>query len=256
MAENDPIDALKHLGLTGYEAQVFVALQRLGTGTASDVDRISDVPRSQVYGAAEKLQERGLIDVQQSSPIQYRPVSLKEAREHLRTRYEQREETAFEHLKNIQTSGTNGKEHQEDIWTLYGYESIDRRASQLAADAEAEIVYGCGEETLSVRVASTLQQQAASNGVQVTVVSAACDVFDEFRAYDDVRVRSVPAELTLEPQQTGRILIVDTNTLLLSVFGDEEGSGTRRETAIWSAETGFAAIFIRLIESWFDEHVL
>jgi len=52
MNEGDAVDALKSLGLTTYEARTFVALQKLGAGTASEVADIADVPRSQVYGAA------------------------------------------------------------------------------------------------------------------------------------------------------------------------------------------------------------
>ena len=41
------------------------------------------MPRSQVYGAAERLEERGLVETQQSTPTQYRPVSLGRARSRL-----------------------------------------------------------------------------------------------------------------------------------------------------------------------------
>ncbi len=58
MDESDAIEALEELGLSNYEAKVFVALQRLGTGTARDIHQATDVPRSQVYGAAESLQEQ------------------------------------------------------------------------------------------------------------------------------------------------------------------------------------------------------
>ncbi|HET7324565.1 MAG TPA: helix-turn-helix domain-containing protein, partial [Halococcus sp.] len=58
--KDDAIAALKRLGLSSYEAQVFVALQRISRGSARDIDRVTDVPRSQVYGAAEQLEERGL----------------------------------------------------------------------------------------------------------------------------------------------------------------------------------------------------
>jgi HTH-type transcriptional regulator, sugar sensing transcriptional regulator len=96
MNEDDAIDALESLGLSNYEAKVFVALQKLGTGTARDIHGVTDVPRSQVYGAAENLQQRGLVEVQQSKPLQYRPVSLNAAKSHLRDRFERRQERTFD----------------------------------------------------------------------------------------------------------------------------------------------------------------
>lgn len=58
MDDEAAIDGLNRLGLTAYESQVFLGLQKLASGTVSDV---VDVPRSQVYGAAETL-EGGLVD--------------------------------------------------------------------------------------------------------------------------------------------------------------------------------------------------
>ena len=60
MADGDEAGAtesLQQLGLSQYEAEVFVALVKLGTGTAREVTQITDVPRSQVYGAAEALDD-------------------------------------------------------------------------------------------------------------------------------------------------------------------------------------------------------
>src|SRR5699024_1189511 len=65
---DEAVAALKRLGLSSYEAQVFIALQRLDTATVREVDRTTEVPRSQIYGAAEDLAERGLVDIQQSTP--------------------------------------------------------------------------------------------------------------------------------------------------------------------------------------------
>jgi sugar-specific transcriptional regulator TrmB len=59
----DPTAALQRLGLSEYEAETFVALQQIDSGSASDVAEVSNVPRSPVYGAADDLEDRGLLDV-------------------------------------------------------------------------------------------------------------------------------------------------------------------------------------------------
>ncbi|PSP27801.1 hypothetical protein BRC65_04050 [Halobacteriales archaeon QH_2_65_14] len=58
MNDSEAVDGLKRLGLTTYEARVFLGLQKLGSGTANEVSDVVDVPRSQVYGAAEDLETR------------------------------------------------------------------------------------------------------------------------------------------------------------------------------------------------------
>lgn len=254
MDKDKAIGALKHLGLTSYEAQVFIALQKLGVGSASEIDRIADVPRSQVYGAAETLEELGLAEVQQSNPIRYRPVALEEARERLQKRYEQQEHQAFDYLEEVTSKHHDADEHQEDVWTLHGRDTVSGRTRQLIDDAEEYVLYGGSPEIVEAEIITMLVEQA-SNGVSVTIVSATDEVLDYFEGIDDVTVRAYPTGLAPEDQQTGRILIVDDEIVLLSILGDERLQGRRTETAIWSAETGFAAVIIRLINAWFEEHL-
>ena len=253
MDETDAIDALETLGLTGYEAKVFVALQKLGSGSASDVDRITDVPRSQVYGAAEKLEERGLVELQQSNPIRYRAVDLDEARERLRTRYEEREQDAFDYLQDARAQRHDAEERQEDVWTLHGRDSVTARVIQLAEQATDSIVYAGTAEDFDDELVATLADRRSA-GVDVTVLSGDPAVH-ELLEDSSLSTVSVPPTLDSDDQQTGRILVVDDETVLLSVLGDEELPELRRETAIWSAETGFASVIVRMFYGVLDEHI-
>jgi hypothetical protein len=73
--ESGALNALHRLGFGTTEAKVLVGLHRLGTATARDVSRVTDVSRPQVYSAVEGLEQRGLINVQQANPKQFQPVS-------------------------------------------------------------------------------------------------------------------------------------------------------------------------------------
>ena len=253
MDESTAIESLRRLGLSKYEAEVFIALQKLGTGTASDVDRITDVPRSQVYGAAESLEERGLLEVQQSNPIQYRAVDLAEARERLRARIEREQDRAFGFLETVQGELSEGSEEQEDIWTIHGRDTVSNRIAQLVADADGRLVLGSDAPLLDEVVVDALGDRADVD-VEVTVVSADEETADRLAHLPAVRVVTIPPGTIPDEnnRHRGRILVVDDDTVLLSVLGDER-RGRREETAIWSRGTGFAAIFIRMIDGWFDD---
>jgi len=141
MNDEDAVGALKRLGLSTYEARVFVALQKLGTGTASEVADIADVPRSQVYGAAEDLEGRGLVDVEQSNPTRYRPVGVEEARERLYRQLRSESDAAFDYLESVREE-YGATEESESIWTVRGDANVVSRTAQLVESADDHVVYG------------------------------------------------------------------------------------------------------------------
>ena len=255
MSSDDAVDAdaaaesLQRLGLSQYEAEVFIALTRLGTGTARDVDRMTDVPRSQVYGAADDLEARGLVEVQQSNPKQYRAVDLEEARETLHERFEAEQDRAFEFLETAREGADHREEHQEGVWTVHGRDNVSGRVQQIVADAEERVLYGSSADLLDDEVDAALRERATD--IEVWVFSADEELRERF-ADSDVRVAPVPEPMSEEKDSPGRLLAVDGETILLSVLGGEELPGVRKETAIWSADTGFATVLLQLLGSHLD----
>ncbi|AEH37061.1 TrmB family transcriptional regulator [Halopiger xanaduensis] len=240
--ENAAVDAFEGLGLTSYEAKVFIALHRLGAGTARDVADITDVPRSQVYSVADSLEDRGLLEVQQSNPIRYRPVSVDEARELLREQFEREQDRAFEYVESVRDDAA-GEETQEDIWTVRGRDRIDDRVVDLCSQAEKRIVFGTRlPELVTDAIGRTLEDRATA-GVTVVTMSQIEAVQTAFDSLEDVAVES-PFMRRTDDQRSGRIVLVDDDSILLSVI-DDDGS----ETAIWSSESLFASVLIQLIEA-------
>ncbi|WP_227134672.1 TrmB family transcriptional regulator [Halorubellus salinus] len=251
MDERDAVEALEYLGLTSYEAKVFIALQKLDTGSARDISRIADVPRSQVYGAAENLEERGLVEVHQSSPIRYRPTDLDTAQTYLQSRFEAHQSDAFRYLERVKRERDDAADQQEEIWTVKGTEQIESRVRGLASNAESNLLYACGANELTAETSEVLND-CASEGIEVTFVSRDAD-FDAFQP--QVRTVRFPERLRPARKQSGRALTVDNHRLLLSVLGNERIPGLPVETAIWSDETAFAAVLSELIQSWFTTHL-
>lgn len=250
MSQHEAVEALERLGLSNYEARVFVALQRLGTGTAKEVHSVADVPRSQVYGAAEELEERGLIEIQRSTPKRYRPVSIEAAKAQLRARLEREQERAFSCLDEIQRAGDE-VESRDDVWTVRGTEPVTDRLVDLAERGGSELFFGAASpELVPEHLAATLTQQADA-GLSVRVVSESPEVRALF-ADTDVTVEQPVEEA---PRGfTSRFLLVDDSAVLLSVVtgDDDQVPGTAEETAIWSADTAIAAVLALFIRYGVD----
>jgi sugar-specific transcriptional regulator TrmB len=247
MNDADAVSALKRLGLTTYEARAFVGLQKLGAGTASEVADVADVPRSQVYGAAEDLEGRGLVEVEQSNPTRYRPVGVDEARDRLYRQLESEGDTAFDYLESVREE-YGASEETESIWTVRGTSNVVARAVRLLASAESTAVYGTDDID---RFEASLQDalaDAVDRGVDVTTLSENPAVLD---AISDVGARTVDVPQPPKPEiGATRVLMVDDDTVLVSIVGDEGA-----ETAFWSGGTAFASMLTTLLSEFVADAV-
>ncbi|NHN57542.1 MULTISPECIES: TrmB family transcriptional regulator [Halorussus] len=244
MSAHDAVEALKELGLSNYEARVFVALQRLGTGTAQSVSRESDVPRSQVYGAADDLANRGLVEVVESSPKEYRPVSLSAAREQLRARIEREHERAFRNLDALRDEHAD-RGDDRDVATLRGHHAIHERVADLVDGATERVIMVAGRgDLISEQVAAALRERADA-GVSVLLVTEDQTVADRFA---DAPVRVTVASPDRTGEFTGRTLLVDDATVLLSVR-TEDGPEPFAETALWTADSRIGDILAEYVHA-------
>lgn len=245
MGEDDAVEALERLGLSTYEAKVFIALQKLGTGTARDVARVTDVPRPQVYGTAERLEELGLVELQRSTPMQYRPVAVEEARSRLRESFESDQEAAFDYIDDVRSEFSDEDEEREDVWTVRDVSTVNERVARLVGTADESLLLGVHDDSLVDGAVADAVVERAQRGVDVTIVSADDAVHDRF-AGADVAVRRPTSAQRVD--RNGRVLVVDRDTVLLSVLGT--GPDGLSETAIWSTDTGFASVLVELVEAW------
>jgi sugar-specific transcriptional regulator TrmB len=259
MDDSEAVEALNSLGLSTYEARVFVALVRLGSGTARDVASITDVPRSQVYTTADDLESRGFISTQRSNPQVFHPVSLAEARAQLERRFERRRDTAFDHLESVErTAAETSDDRSEDVWSITGESAVTERVARLVDEAERTVLYGASD--LDDPDPDLLERFArhAERGIDLALLAEndqpVATAWESAGLGETIRLPDEEAG----NEYAERVLIVDFETFLLSVRGTE----TTEETAVWSAGSTFARVFSRLIvgsfpgaESLVDEAV-
>lgn len=68
------IESLKSLGLTKYEALVYIGLLRMVGATATEVHEISGVPRASVYPVLDRLVQKELVSVSHTTPKRFDAV--------------------------------------------------------------------------------------------------------------------------------------------------------------------------------------
>lgn len=134
------IEALKSLGLTKYEALVYIGLLQFEGASATEIHEISGVPRASVYPVLNKLVHKGLVIVSNSTPKRFEALPPKEGIIKLKENIEFQAEYASSELEKIYISKmTPEKERQELIWTLSGPENIINRLKVSIEDAKSKI---------------------------------------------------------------------------------------------------------------------
>ncbi len=238
----EAIEVLQQLGLKEYEARCFVGLSRLHTGTAKQLSEMTEVPRTRVYDAIRVLEAQGLVEIQHSSPQQFRAVPLEEATETLRDQYEARVERLRDALEMVEIVDPDDEGPVQQVWAMSGRDAIENRTNDLIGEATDEVVLVIGDDSLlTPELVDALN--GVGNGVDLLVGALTDSLQDEIEtAVPDATTFISGLEwlhgenATVDDTAIGRLLLIDRSTILVSsiipdtkkeqaIFGDGFGNG-------------------------------
>jgi len=139
----------KHVGLSQYEAEVYLALVRGGTQTMTDLAETSDVPKQRVYDTVSSLRDAGFVEVIDDYPRKAYAVSPSEALGQVQDQLERAEEELDDLHETVETvesgvalfkSETTIQKYiadmistaERDLLLLVPYDRLDDISDQLA----------------------------------------------------------------------------------------------------------------------------
>lgn len=244
------VEQLEKFGLSSYAARTFVALASLGTATARDVSQVSEVPRTRVYDAIDELHDRGIVDVQESSPKRFWAISAETASRTFEHELEHRTEilrTALTELEPVERQN-----EQRGVWTVDGQTAVTDRVLEFVANAEEEIVYMTVEDLLTDDLIEALSD-AAERGVSIKLGGVSTDVQE--RIQDKISGATMFESLWVwSDTPAGRLMMVDGRKTLVSALingVDSSPSDPRSETAIWGeGETNSLVAVLKAVFTW------
>lgn len=225
----EAIEVLQQLGLKEYEARCFVGLSQLSSGTAKQLSELTQVPRTRVYDAVRVLEEQGLVEIQHSSPQQFRAVSLDEAVDLLQDRYEEQVDRLRDALEPVEIIDPDDDDPIQEIWSMAGDAGIEMRTNGLIEDATEEVVLVIGDQQLL-----TSDLVSALNNVEddVDLLIGSITQAGQQRVQDAVPgattfvsgLEWLSADITDEDAvKIGRLLLVDRGIILVSSIDPDDG---------------------------------
>lgn len=257
------VELLQQLGLKEYEAKSFVALTQLPSGTARSVSEQVDVPRTRVYEAMRALDERGLVQIQHSTPQEFQAIPISEATKLLRQQYDQRIERLETNLSRLKDEQANDSPTEmQKVWSLTGADAITARTETLIDDASEEIVLVIGDDRAYSEALFDHLQEATERGVRVYVGSlteraetAVEEQLPEAQTFTTA-LEWLQGSSDETEAAVGRLLLVDNANLLASSIQKAE-SGAIKELGVFGRgfENGLVVIMRRLLATGLKEAV-
>jgi sugar-specific transcriptional regulator TrmB len=243
------IESLKSLGLTKYEALVYIALLKQDSATASEIHEISGVPRASVYTVIDQLLDKGLVSVSQSAPKRFAAISPDDAITRLTDHIKKDAQYARDSLSLVYRERmTLGIGTEELIWNIYGIENIKKRFTDLISGAKYEIRIIAHPHFLSPEIKQKLSTMAHQINVKILTPQWRGEIPKKMSVYV-IKHPDIPKELDKAMEMmAGGVCIIDNRCVIVILGVGEEGA-----VALFSESEGFVRFFVRYYNLIFDE---
>src|SRR3954466_7886865 len=144
LMENAVLDALRQLGLSLYEARLYLGLLRHGSQNGNELSRTSGVPSSKVYSTLEKLTAAGVVhSVRRGTTTRFVCIPPGELVARLRQQFTDPLDFLEEHLPPLAEFRTG-----EEFLTVAGSEAVRETTRSIVDIAHSEIHISCWADEL------------------------------------------------------------------------------------------------------------
>ena len=127
---------LRGLGLTEYEAKIYVALTSVGSAVPREVAGLAGIPYPSAYDALEALVKKGWVEVAQGRPRRYRARSPESIQKDSIAAVER----VFVELEKIYESSMERVEKPEIIYTIVGKAAVIKKIQEALSRAKKEVI--------------------------------------------------------------------------------------------------------------------
>jgi sugar-specific transcriptional regulator TrmB len=248
----DRLRKMQNLGLTEYQARIYLTLLDLGEAIASQLPSLSRVPRTRIYSTMSQLHEKGLVEIIPEKPTKYVPVPIEAYIEKVaeRKRLEASElemnvddyslEFAITPIVEVQKAGR--------FEAIYGRRNVRERLSKMYDGAKKEIllVGTWASPTRLVRARLPWIEEKSKEGL---VLRYAFPV--DSTTMDDVKVLEGLTDVrTIDMNLPIYFMVKDSEELLLChPIPNDEVVHRGDDIAIWTDDEGIVAAMRAIAES-------
>lgn len=212
MPKTDPITALKGLGLTGLEAEIYVHLLMASPSTGYSVAKGLRKPAANVYKALDTLAAKGAIEIEEGKTRQVRPVPYHELLEHLSVGFNRLREEAAASLATLP-----GPEYDHRIYHLHTLDQVMVKCGSMLDSATSVVLADVFPE--SAELLRPALEASITRGVRVALRCYAPFTLDGAEVQQAQRGARILARWPVQWMN----LVVDGQQSIVTVFHNGGG---------------------------------
>jgi sugar-specific transcriptional regulator TrmB len=203
---------LKEIGMSEYEAKVYVILSALRVASAREIHEQTKIPRGRIYETLTSLAQKGFIVSSGKSPARYSPVDVIQTIERLKRESVKSLEGLYERLKALET---------ETPEPMQGYElrtewTRDNQIRMMLRRAKSEIILLCNDEEFLKKYGSEISRAAKRVSVYLVVGRSELAGFAPIKCY----VGGSDIESSLFQNKEGENMGLSMKLLLMADRGE------------------------------------
>jgi|GEM_PF-1243449 len=245
---DERLKKLMDMGLTEYQARVYLALLKLGKTTAGEIPSESKVPRTRIYSTLKGLHEKGLVEIIPEKPAKYAPVKIQhflESQVNSLRNKAQELETSFDTLsKEFAIVEEPRGIPKGKVEALFGRKAVKQKIIEIARNSQE--VYLVGSNNLLARLKGMAKVELENKAYIMTNVNDEI-LADALRAQDWAKIKHISSKPQVQ-------LIVSKNEVLIShPIPDDTDPNIGEDIAIWTNDAAITGYFLHCVnESWND----
>jgi HTH-type transcriptional regulator, sugar sensing transcriptional regulator len=166
MIDETLLSQLKGIGMSEYEAKVYVILSALRVASAREIHEQTKIPRGRIYETLTSLAGKGFIVASGKSPVRYSPVDVIQTFERLKRESVQSLEGLYERLKALESETPEPLMQGYKLFTEW---TRDNQIRMILRRAKSEIVLLCGDEEFLTRYGRDISRAAKRVPVYLVV---------------------------------------------------------------------------------------
>jgi len=169
--EQKIINALKEFGLTDYEARVYYSACIAETAGATELSKLSEVPRARIYDILSTLARKGWINIVYGKPTRYRPADFTSIKKKLEDEEKRLKKSKTEILEEIISYSNKEEEATSEAAQdlMLGKEKVLKTIQNWIAASRSDIMIIYFSDAMLKELFTSLESKSRQ-GVKISII--------------------------------------------------------------------------------------